>query len=816
MLAMLGCGGSTVSRPPVDPTAGEVGAIGLAFQAPRVLDLPASSRPWAETPKRWRVRGKWKQTRVESGRAEYAVRAPHRLTFYGQQGGAKPRGMRLELKPGGKMRFAQQKKTIGPVGTWGLRKNQLIIRVPESEGLPEKVWVRVPGATKAERSMNMDTAERSAQDFAFRTMDRREYRSHGLFLPAPGRVQWQLEVPRNGRLDLDAELLTPPVRTQRVSDGAVVVVTVDAGAGPIEVLREALAPGKRRSLSASLAPWAGKALTLQIQTEPGENQELDYVFLADPVLHTPRERPARALLLFVDTLRRDHLGLYGYARPSSPVIDQLAQASVVYERAWAPSPWTLPSALAALYGRAPEIIQGHPHLGEQLGAEGWATCAVVSNNWLTGPDTLGGGWSEHRARRGASAEDQAQRTRRCLERYPDRDTLLFVHFIDPHLPYMEAEAFQGRFAGDPPAGLPKRIRHSHAREAYAKAETAEDKAAIRRHLIDRYDQNILAVDAAVGTLLRWVGPDATVVLFSDHGEEFWEHGGFEHGHTLHDELVAVPLLIRSRALAPGRALAPATLMDIVPTLRTLLSLPPPAPWAGPGAAGQSLVESDRSDEGARTTRLARPIALGRILFGDDRWGVVQGDRKWVAAAGSESLYRLSQGQWASEDLEEGPNEWPGWLSRSLNRPVERVLRVVGPGSKRQMAGGKSELWIRHTAPIRAAWTRMDPHSSLADPVLTDGAVYVASSKGQKAPREVFVQLAEGADPAGLEVRWMHKRTEHVDTVRAKRGGGPLLRLGPPGAVLTVGWTWQPIPLPEGEVRYSGEVTEELRALGYVE
>ncbi len=249
--------------------------------------------------------------------------------------------------------------------------------------------------------MNMDTAGMTPQEFALRTVDRRRHRTHGLFLPAPGRAEWQLEVPRMGRLDLDAEVLRPPVRTQTRSDGAVVVVSVDAGMGLVEVLREELAPGKQKTLSASLAPWAGQTVTLQIVTEPGESSELDYVFLGDPVLHTPKAHPARALVVMVDTLRRDHLGLYGYDRPTSPVIDKLAASSVVFEQAWAPSPWTLPSSLAALYGRDPEIVQGHPHLGEHLGAEGWATCAVVSNNWLTGPDTLGSGWSQQSAHRGA-------------------------------------------------------------------------------------------------------------------------------------------------------------------------------------------------------------------------------------------------------------------------------------------------------------------------------------------------------------------------------------------------------------------------------
>jgi len=797
--------------------AGTPGVIALAHRAPTTLQLPPASGGSAKVPRRWRVRGQWKLTRTEDGREEYAIRTPFRLVFYGQQSGAKPDGMRLEFEKTKKATFQAQKKAIGKPGTWGLKKNKLYVRRAEGEGPPDKVWVKVPGATQAERSLSMDTAGRSPSEFSARTVDRRQSRTHGLYLPAPSTISWALDVPRQGRLDLDAELLSPPVRTQKKSDGASVVVSVDAGAGPEEILRAALVPGKQQDLSLELQRWAGKSISLTIQTEPGQTPDLDYVFLGDPVLHTPKESPRRALVVFVDTLRQDHLGAYGYTRAVSPVIDALAAESAVFDRAWAPSPWTLPSALAAAYGRAPEDVKGHQHLGEMLGAEGWATCAVVSNNWLTGPDTLGGGWGEFRSFRGAKAEDQAKRAKRCLERTPDRDTLLFVHLIDPHFPYMEAREFRRQFAGEAPAGLPQKIRHTHVREAYAKATTDQERAAIKQHIIDRYDQNILAVDAAMGRLLRVVGDSAVVALFSDHGEEFWEHGGFEHGHTLFEELVQVPMMIRAPGLAPTRVAVPVTLMDLVPTLGPLLGLPATGAEDTSGASGRVLLDVIRGEDGAQDGMADRSIALGRVLFGDDQWGVVHKDKKWVAGASEQHLYDLATDPGERTDLAADADlgVWPGRLSEALQQPVEKVIRVAGPGAKRHMAGGKSELTIKHTQPIRAAWTRIDPHSSLADPALTEGAVSVATAKRQKAPREIFVQLAEGAGPEDLELHWRHSGTEHLGQVPSGAQTGPLLTLGAPAASMTVGWTWKPIPR-GGGVTYSGEVTEEMRALGYIE
>jgi hypothetical protein len=108
---------------------------------------------------------------------------------------------------------------------------------------------------------------------------------------------------------------------------------------------------------------------------------------------------------------------------------------------------------------------------------------------------------------------------------------------------------------------------------------------------------------------------------------------------------------------------------------------------------------------------------------------------------------------------------------------------------------------------------MDPHGSMADPQLLDGEVSVVSTKGAKAPREVFVLLAEGAGLEGLELTWSYRDVEYQWTVQAGQTG--TLFVGPSGAQLSIGWTWQPVP-ESGGLSYTGEVTEEMRALGYME
>jgi arylsulfatase A-like enzyme len=206
-----------------------------------------------------------------------------------------------------------------------------------------------------------------------------------------------------------------------------------------------------------------------------------------------------------------------------------------------------------------------------------------------------------------------------------------VHYFDPHLPYAATPPFADTFSAgldtqlDTPVSAPQKVR------AEARHITDRD----RRYLEAVYDEEIRLADAGLGQLLagleeRGLVDRTLLVVTSDHGEELFDHGGFEHGHALHHELVHVPLLLRAPGwVEPGRVAAPVSLRDVHATILE-------AALPGEESAGRSL--AGRGGEGA-----ASPILLESMLYGHDRLGLIDGPWKWTRGArGDELLYDLSR------------------------------------------------------------------------------------------------------------------------------------------------------------------------------
>lgn len=296
------------------------------------------------------------------------------------------------------------------------------------------------------------------------------------------------------------------------------------------------------------------------------------------------------LLLVVDTLRADHLGLYGYPRATSPALDEWANRGVVFERAWATSSWTLPSFASIWTGLSPVrhgagrragestdfsgISPGSPTMGEELGRGGWASVGVATNRFLHEDYGFARGFTEWdhapglawRDRRAAVVVDRALR---WLEGWDGSPTLLMLHFFDPHMPYDPPASTRGRFSsGIVPIDEPKPELLS-AREIRQRLESLGEVA--ERALTAAYDEEIAYVDQELNRLFlgleaRRLFSRSLIVLTSDHGEELFEHGSFEHGHSHHEEVLRVPLVVWSPWAKPGRRKATVSLVDLYPTL----------------------------------------------------------------------------------------------------------------------------------------------------------------------------------------------------------------------------------------------------------
>jgi arylsulfatase A-like enzyme len=321
--------------------------------------------------------------------------------------------------------------------------------------------------------------------------------------------------------------------------------------------------------------------------------------------------PKAVILVSVDTLRADHLGAYGYGKPTSPHIDRLAEQGVTFARTSAHAPSTLLSHASIFTSRIPQQhaashIRNLPlsevalTLTEVLRDAGYATASYNSGGQLmrsfglaqgfevyeSGPDTFlwaveqGLAWLDGRPPADAS-----------------RPFFLFLHTYEPHHPYTPSLADLELFAVDYRGPL------SHLIPVELLVEVNQGRRRLTdadlAYVIAAYDAEIHATDRAFGRLLeglaaRGLLDSSLIVLTSDHGEEFGEHGmvGW-HSHTLNEELLRVPLILRmpGRAHAGSRIDRLARSIDIAPTVLEALGLPAPREFAG-----RSLLPAVRGEE----------------------------------------------------------------------------------------------------------------------------------------------------------------------------------------------------------------------------
>jgi arylsulfatase A-like enzyme len=358
------------------------------------------------------------------------------------------------------------------------------------------------------------------------------------------------------------------------------------------------------------------------------------------------------VLVTIDALRADHLGVYGYAQARTPNIDAFAAQGVVFEQATSQAPWTFPSfasLFTSMYPSELNISIGNKHISEMykervddaratlaevLQASGYHTQAIVTNPWLKPEFGFAQGFEGYLsvdephvyhlellhnltvvqiARKipplyeklsaaytwitGNPGELQAwdvradrvtQEAIAWLRSEHSTPFFLWVHYIDPHYPFDPPQDYRPSPAGVTPERLDYLSSYNEEEIYTGRARLRpEDKAA----MVALYDGEIAYTDYYVGRLLGEIDAlglrdNSIVVLSADHGDEFWDHGGYQHGHSLYSELIHVPLIIRGPGVLsePRHIEAGVQQLDLMPTLLDFIGRQPPAE-----AQGRSLL-----------------------------------------------------------------------------------------------------------------------------------------------------------------------------------------------------------------------------------
>ena len=308
----------------------------------------------------------------------------------------------------------------------------------------------------------------------------------------------------------------------------------------------------------------------------------------DPAGREPARRP-NIVLFVVDTVRADRLGVYGYDLPTSPRLDAFAEEAVLFENAYAQSSWTRP-AVASLFtgllppahrtvGRRSVLPEEAVTLAEILAANGYEALGLVRNPNVGREFGFAQGFVRFRSEDRDRDETMLDRVRLWLDERQGAEEpfFLYLHAIDPHGPYAPAPEFERMFdAGGAPAHY-RTVRYLLQLNRGEVEPDPETAASLSR----LYDAEVAQNDRAFGQLLdeldaRGVSQDTAVIYVSDHGEEFAEHGRWEHGVSLYEEVLRVPFIMRLPGVPPRRVEAPAQHVDLLPTLLGYLDIEPPA------------------------------------------------------------------------------------------------------------------------------------------------------------------------------------------------------------------------------------------------
>lgn len=458
----------------------------------------------------------------------------------------------------------------------------------------------------------------------------------------------------------------------------------------------------------SLRKWVGKKVVIRFVTRPvlsrKERKVIPHVLLSQPVLHVQEQvtakSPANLLVVLVDTLRARDLGAYGQALKTSPNIDRFAKQGTVFTHAYTVANRTRSAVTAMLASEYPAAMGMHtnrwnvrraerlrfykqdpPFLTRVLARSGYALKFIGNNYFLLnlytrcldlGFEHLLDFWKDDDSQRITAASLE------WLKQNKTRRFFLFVHYNDPHVPYRPPKKWMNAIPG-----LKK----------------------IRRRLRRKYLGEIRRTDHHVGRLLQGLenmglDKNTLVVFLADHGEVMMPHHGkrtalnrrvlYNHGWSMYDEEYRVPLILRLPGKVPARKRSDtyATLLDLAPTLLSLLGLPKPKTYRG-----RNLMDW------LRRPRDQRPLFMEGTIMNAIRWGAW----KYIARYGRQAKIKQPDGTWKKVyrelfHLGKDPDERHNLAA--IQRKIVQKMRRRLSRHLRELKQRYKELWSKRKLRMR--------------------------------------------------------------------------------------------------------------------
>jgi arylsulfatase A-like enzyme len=474
-----------------------------------------------------------------------------------------------------------------------------------------------------------------------------------------------------------------------------------------------------------LSMLAGSDIAFRLECRWLEEKDtasrIPLVFCGSPMIQRktaePSDRPRNLILVCLDTLRWDHLGCYGYDRPVTPFMDSLAEEYILFEQIYSHAPYT-PISHASLFTAMVPPVHGMrdeqdrisrsiPMLAEILADEGAATASFNNGGFVSHEfgfhrgfdlfcevDPLGDrcfdsqGFTKNRLADGSAGSfDEALS---WIEGMKERPFFMFLHTFMIH-EYLPPADLAAQFNVGCKSGLePGRDALSRIAVSHVEKHGLSDEDL--RFFINMYDATIRAGDDMVAELIAHLEKnglmdDTIVVITSDHGEEFLEHGSVKHTKSVYEELIRIPLILCVPGMEPCRIAARASHVDVMPTLLELLEIPIPA-----GLQGRSLLPLMKGASTKDRSVYAETFLPGRT----ERICIIDQTKKCIQGNADPKLKYPAIAPLEIYDLSDDPLEQKN-LAGS-NEPFVKSLRSLLNRVRSDLDQARNKLNVEDAAP----------------------------------------------------------------------------------------------------------------------
>jgi len=342
------------------------------------------------------------------------------------------------------------------------------------------------------------------------------------------------------------------------------------------------------------------------------------------------------ILIVPDALRADHLGCYGYSRPTSPQIDKFAADALFFEKAMSNSPWTKPSMgsiFTSMYPYEHQAFSWMDNLSDKcltiaevFRNKNYATFAIQTNPSITEKHNFRQGCQYYREMVLEKGEVVTSSFNSWVKKHKKKPFFAYLHYMDTHVPYNAPQEFSQIFGlKDDTLFTPGKFQTMDVRLLGEMGLSKQDK----QSLVNLYDAAIKYFDSNFEKIvdnLRKLGilNKTIIILTSDHGEEFWEHDGFAHGHTVYNELLHVPLIIGYSPHLPKRHIKSyVQLLDFFPTILSLVGIKNDFELRGGDLAAAALANKQINEE----------ILFEGVLFGSEKKAILKDGWKLIENTG---------------------------------------------------------------------------------------------------------------------------------------------------------------------------------------